>query len=136
VEASATKKSIMPEQKQNFFEETQDLAEEYVKNRLQLLKLQTAEKSAKLVTLVFAGLIIGLLSFFILLFVSIMAGYYFAEKFNSQFFGFGLVAAFYIILLIIVLLLRKKILDKYVSGRVIKIFFESTIETEDETTAR
>ncbi len=125
----------MPEQKQNFFEETQDLAEDYVNNRIQLLKLQTAEKSAKLVSLFFAGLIIGLLSFFILLFVSIMAGYYFSEKFNSQFYGFGIVAAFYIVLLILVLLLRKKILDKYVSAMVIKIFFESANEIEDETRA-
>jgi uncharacterized membrane protein YqjE len=121
----------MPEEKQSFFEETQDLVEDYVKNRLQLFKLQTAEKSAKLVSLVFAGVVIGLLSFFILLFVSIMAGYYFSEKTGSQFYGFGIVAAFYILLLIVVIYLRKKFLDKYISDTVIKIFFDSN-DDDDE----
>lgn len=122
----------MPEEKQHFFEETQDLVEDYVRNRLQLFKLQTAEKSAKLVSLVFAGVVIGLLSFFILLFVSIMAGYYFSEKTGSQFYGFGIVAAFYILLLIVVIYLRKKFLDKYISDTVIKIFFDSNDDDDDE----
>jgi hypothetical protein len=122
----------MPEEKQSFFEETQDLAEEYVKNRLQLFKLQTAEKSARLVSLVFAGLLIGLLSFFILLFLSMMAGYYFAEKLHSQFYGFGIVAAFYVLLLIVIIYLRKKFLDKYISEMVIKIFFDSNEDDDDE----
>ena len=124
----------MPEEKQSFFEETQDLAEEYVKNRWQLFKLQTAEKSAKLLTLAFAGLVIGLLSFFILLFVSMMAGYYFSEKLHSQFYGFGMVAVFYVLLLIVVLLLRKKYLDGYVSGLVLKIFFDTANENDDDET--
>jgi uncharacterized ion transporter superfamily protein YfcC len=126
----------MPEEQQSFFEETQELAEEYVKNRWQLFKLQTAEKSARLLTLAFAGLVIGLLSFFILLFVSIMAGYYFSEILHSQFYGFGIVAGFYVLLLIVVLLLRKKFLDNYVSGIVLKIFFDSNEENEDDETKK
>ena len=114
-----------------FLEETQDLLEEYVNNRLQLLKLQTAEKSAKLISFVFVALAIALLFFFILLFISIMAGYYFAEKTGSQVYGFGIVACFYILLLLVVLLLRKKLVDKYISDKVIKIFFEPT-ENDDE----
>jgi len=121
----------MEEKKPGFFEDTQDLVEEYISNRLQLIKMQTSEKSAKLVSLVFTGLVIALLSFFILLFVSIMAGYYFAEVTHSQFYGFGIVAAFYVILLLVFLFLRKRFLDKYISDLVVKIFFESTEEEED-----
>jgi hypothetical protein len=60
----------MEEQKPGFFEETQELVEDYVSNRLQLLKLQTAEKSAKLISLLLTVLVMALLAFFILLFLS------------------------------------------------------------------
>lgn len=121
----------MSDKKNAFFEDTQALVEDYVNNRLKLLKLQTAEKSSKLVTLIFAGLVIGLLAFFILLFLSIMAGYFFAELTHSQFYGFGIVAAFYILLLVVVIYMRKKFLDKYISDTVVKIFFDSN-DDEDE----
>ena len=122
----------MTTDKQGFFEETQDLVESYVSNRLRLFKLQTAEKSSRVVTLLFAGLVIGLLSFFILLFVSIMAAYYFSEKLHSQFYGFGIVTLLYVLLLVIALLLRKW-LDKYIFEKVIRILFESN--TDDDGTA-
>ncbi|MFT3933258.1 MAG: phage holin family protein [Chitinophagaceae bacterium] len=121
----------MPEEKQSFFEETQDVLESYVNNRIRLLKLQTAEKSSRVVTLLFAGLVIGILSFFILLFLSIMAGYFFSEKLHSQFYGFGLVALIYILLLVLAIYLRKKYLDKYIFDRVIKILFDTDTD-EDE----
>src|SRR5438046_6161237 len=106
----------MPTNKQGFFEETQDLLESYVSNRLRLFKLQTAEKSSRVVTLLFAGLVVGIFSFFILLFLSLMAAYFFSEKLHSQFYGFGIVALIYILLLLLALYLRKKFLDKYVFG--------------------
>lgn len=121
----------MEAQKQGFFEETQDMVEEYVSNRLQLLKLQATEKSAKLVALMFTGLIMALLFFFILLFVSIMAGYFFAEKTGSTYAGFGIVAGFYILVLGIIMLLRKKYIDKFISNLVVKIFFDTT-EDDDK----
>ncbi|MEP6750600.1 MAG: phage holin family protein [Bacteroidota bacterium] len=120
----------MPTDKQSFFEDTQELVEDYLSNRLRLFKLQTAEKSSRVVTLLFAGLVIGILSFFILLFVSIMAAWYFSEKLNSQFYGFGIIALIYILLLVIAILLKKNFLDKYIFHRVVKILFDSN--TEDD----
>jgi uncharacterized membrane protein YqjE len=122
----------MPADKQSFFEETQDLLESYINNRLRLFKLQTAEKSSRVVTLLFAGLVTGLLSFFILLFTSIMAAYYFSEKMHSQFYGFGTVALLYVLLLLIALYLRKKFLDKYIFGRVVKILFDANTDDDGE----
>ena len=117
--------------KQGFFEETQDLVEDYVSNRLQLLKLQTAEKSAKLVSLLLTGIVMALLGFFILLFLSITAGYLLAQLTGSLFAGFGIVVVFYVLLLVVVLYLRKRYFDKYISNTVIKIFFESTADDDD-----
>ena len=122
----------MPTDKQSFFEDTQDLVESYVNNRLRLLKLQTAEKSSRMVTLMFAGLVTGILSFFILLFVSMMAAWFFAEKLHSQFYGFGIVALIYILLLVIAIWLRKKYLDKFIFHRVVKILFDSNTGEDEE----
>jgi uncharacterized membrane protein YqjE len=121
----------MEEQKQSFFEETQDLVEEYVGNRLQLLKLQTAEKSAKLVSLLLTVLVMALLCFFILLFLSITAGYFLAQKTGSLFTGFGIVAVFYVLLLVVILYLRKRVLDKYISDTVVRIFFDTTADDDN-----
>lgn len=121
----------MVTEKQSFFEDTQDLLESYAANRLRLLKLQTAEKSSRVVTLIFTGMAIGLLSFFIFLFVSIMAALYFSEKWHSSFYGFGVVVLFYILLLLTILALRAT-LDKYIFSKVINILFESNADDDEK----
>jgi len=121
----------MVTEKQSFFEDTQDLLESYAANRLRLLKLQTAEKSSRVVTLMFTGLVIGLLSFFIFLFVSIMVALYFSEKWHSSFYGFGVVVLFYILLLLTILALRAA-LDKYIFSKVINILFESNADDDEK----
>jgi len=121
----------MVTEKKSFFEDTQDLLESYAANRLRLLKLQTAEKSSRVVTLMFTGLVIGLLSFFIFLFVSIMVALYFSEKWHSSFYGFGVVVLFYILLLLTILALRAA-LDKYIFSKVINILFESNADDDEK----
>jgi len=120
----------MEEQKPGFFEETQELVEDYVGNRLQLLKLQTAEKSARIISLLLTVVVMAFLCFFILLFLSITAGYFLAQKTGSLFTGFGIVAVFYLLLLAIVLYLRKRVLDKFISNTVVRIFFDTTADNE------
>ena len=85
-----------------------------------------------IIALLFAGLVIGIFSFFILLFLSFLAAYYFSDKLHSQFYGFGIVALLYIVLLLVALYLRKKYLDKYVFGRVAKILFDTNNDDDDE----
>jgi hypothetical protein len=120
----------MTEEKKPFFEETQDLLERYLSNRVQLVKLQLAEKSARVTTLLAAGLIIAFLGFFVLLFTSIMLGFYFAEKLHSQFFGFGIVAGLYLLLLLLVVIFRKPLLDQLIFRKIVAILFD-TDEDED-----
>lgn len=120
----------MAEDKKPFFEETQDLLESYLSNRVKLVKLQLAEKSARVTTLLAAGLIIAFLGFFVLLFTSIMLGYFFSEKLHSQFYGFGIVAGVYLLLLLLVIVFRKALLDQLIFRKIITILFD-TDEDED-----
>ena len=120
----------METENKGFFESTRQLVEQYVKERLLLLKLQTAEKTARLVSLVFAAFIFTVFSFFILLFLSLMAGYYFTGLTGSIYYGFGIVTAFYVLLLTISYSFRRKWLYKYFSDLVIRQFFENTDVTD------
>ncbi|RFM26568.1 phage holin family protein [Deminuibacter soli] len=121
----------MQQQEEQFFAESRKKVRQYLSNRLLLIKLQTVEKIAKLASAMFAGLIIAVLGFFILLFLSIMAGYLFAALTHSLFLGFGIVTLFYIILLIVLVAMRKRILEKFIVNTVIKIIFDQTEPKEN-----
>ena len=122
---------MQEENKHAFFTSAQDQLESYVQDRLLLIKIQATEKSAKLIGVLTAVLLIALLSFFVLFFVSIMAGYFFAAKLGSLYAGFGIVTSIYAILLGI-LIARKKYLEKFVGNTVVKVLFDKTDHENDE----
>jgi hypothetical protein len=127
----------MEEKKDDFFEETYGLLTDYVDDRILLLKIQAAEKSGKLMSAFVTMAVVALFTFFILMFISIMGGYYFAEKTGSTFYGFSIIAGIYVVLLMIFLVLDKRIFSKRIVNVVIKIFFErsaveSDLSKEDE----
>lgn len=119
------------ETQEQFFKESGQKIEQYVQDRLLLLKLKTVEKISKLVAVMFAVLVVAVLVFFIFLFLSIMAGYYFAELTNSMFLGFGIVSAFYIIILVTLIALRKSVLERMITNTVINILFEDKDGEDD-----
>ena len=125
----------MQADKQSFFKETQQLVEDYEKERILLLKLQTAEKTAQLASIIFGGVIIGVFVFFILLFLSIMAGYFLEELTGSWYYGLGIVTAFYAVLVAILIYFRKALLYKFISNSVIRILFEEIEPTDEEQKA-
>jgi len=122
----------MEETKQGFFTESRQKIEEYIQDRLLLFKLRTIEKSTRLIAVLFTSLLMVVFGFFILLFLSIMAGYYFASLTNSLYLGFGIVAAFYIILLIVLIKFGKEPLQKFITNMIIEIVFD---KSEPETDA-
>jgi hypothetical protein len=118
--------------KEQFFAETEELIERYIKDRLLLIRIDATEKGAKLAAHFVTGMVLGLLFFFILLFVSIMAGYYFSELTGSQFYGFGIIAGFYVLIFVILLAIRKRYIFPYIINLVIGTIFDGKNEEEDE----
>lgn len=119
------------EKEEQFFTASKKQVQQYVQDRLLLMKLQAVEKTSQLAGKLFSALIIGVLAFFILLFLSIMAGYLFADLTGSLYIGFGIVAAVYIILLIVILTLRKTLIEKKVINEIIDTVFDKTAENEN-----
>ncbi|MEX6691161.1 phage holin family protein [Danxiaibacter flavus] len=118
------------EQKENFFAESRDKVEEYLQDRLLLFKLKTVEQASKLAAAMFIGIIIAIVSVFILFFLSIMGGYYFADLTGNLFYGFGIIAGIYIIVLLVIFLSSKNWLRSLISNKVIKIIFDKTDDNE------
>lgn len=121
----------METNKQGFFKETQHLVEEYISERLLLLKLQTAEKVANMAAVIFAAALIGVFVLIILLLISVMACYFFEELTGNWYYGIGIVALFYIIVAGFLIYFRRALLYKFVSDSVIKMFFEETDNFDD-----
>jgi len=119
------------EEKEDFFKESKKAIEEYIEERMLLFKLQSIEKASKLIAVLFTGLLLAILGFFILLFLSILLGYFFASITGSLYLGFGIVAAFYLILFLVIFKIRKTVLEKYIINTVIETFFDKTADEDD-----
>lgn len=130
---SLTKGNMDMEKEADFFGESKQKVKDYVQDRLLLLKLEMVEKTSKLVAIMFIGLLVAILSLFILLFLSFMAGYYFAAITGSLYLGFGIVCGFYVVLLVFILLGGKKLLHHYITNTVIETIFDQTADNDDDT---
>jgi hypothetical protein len=108
----------------SFFEELKQILISYFESRIQLYKIGAYEKIAKVMAVLFSSIVITILAFFMLFFLSISGGYYFATLLNSNALGFLIIFGLYVILLIIVIVYRKTILEKYITDKVIEQLFD------------
>jgi hypothetical protein len=120
------------EKEPDYFIESKEKIKQYIQDRLLLLKLDMVEKTSKLVSVMFIGLLLTILSFFIILFLSFMAGYYFASLTNSLYLGFGIVCGFYLLLLVFIIVAGKRMLHTYITNTVIETIFDQTADNEEE----
>lgn len=112
------------EDRVSFFAEVKQLIADYLEARLKLLKIGAYEKIAKVTAVLFSSIIITLLGFFLLFFLSISAGFYLGMLLNSNALGFLIIFGIYLILFIIIFVFRKKLLEKFIVDKVIKRLFE------------
>ncbi len=107
---------------QSFFTESKEALKKYLDDRILLLKLQSVDSGSRIVAAIFSGVLLAILSLFIIIFLSITLGYLFAELTGSFFWGFAIVTGIYILLFILVLILRKPVLEKSVIKIMVKAF--------------
>lgn len=119
------------DEQQSFFTESRKKIEEYVNDRMLLLRLQSAEKISKISAVMFTFLVLALLAFFILFFLSFMAGQYFGSLIGSLYAGYGIVTLFYVLLFVVIISVRKKYIEKKIIDLMIGIFFEKSSEEND-----
>lgn len=109
-------------EQQNFFKEAKSAVEQYLKDRLLLIKLQAVEKVSQGVASAVFVVLLVFLGFFMWLFLNITAGFFFGHLLGHTFWGFAVVTGFYL-LLIIILMISRKALGRSITNTVIKSFF-------------
>lgn len=96
---------------------------EYVEARWNMAVLQTADKTADIVSSVVAGLIVSVFGGLVLLFGSIALAWWIGESVGSVAAGFGYVALGYAVLTLILFLIRDKFIKIPVLNAFIKRFY-------------
>ncbi len=123
---------MMENSSNNYFKETYQLIEKYVDDRVSLIKIQTAKKTANLTSNIIFIFFISIILFFGLMFAGFMMAYFFAEKYNSNFYGFGIVSIVYLIILVLFIIFYKLFFSRKIKDMVTKLFFENEIDEEGE----
>lgn len=108
-----------------YFEETHELVKKYTDDRILLLKIQTAKKTAKLTSKIVFIFIASVIAFFVLMFIGFMSAYYFAEKMNNTMYGFATVAGIFAALLLLFMIIYKSYFSGKIKDMITEIFFES-----------
>jgi predicted RND superfamily exporter protein len=103
----------------NSYNEMKQLIADYIEARIDLLKLEVFEKIAKVTAALFSSMVVALLGFFLLFFLSMSAGFYLGKLFDSIAIGFLIVTAFYLLLFAIVITRKKDFMEKYIIDRII-----------------
>lgn len=106
------------------------LLTDYLDARINLFKLDAYEKIAKVTAALFSSVVVALLGFFLLFFLSLSAGFYLGGIFGSISLGFLVVAAVYLVLFVFVLLAKKDFMEKFIIDRILGELMKK--EGEDE----
>jgi hypothetical protein len=101
-----------------------DHVTEYIETYTAYSVLKATDKAATIASGSITSILIGVMTFFILLFGGIGVGYYLGEQLNNMLAGFGIVAGFFTLIVILLLALNKSVLTPYLRNRIIKSVYE------------
>lgn len=99
----------MEKNSEKIFHELKDDVSAYVELKLELLKLNTYERTGKVIAVLSYGLILLFLAFFAILFIFLALGFFLGDVFGSVGVGFAIVAILYILLIGIIIMNKNRI---------------------------
>ena len=102
----------------------------YVELKLELLKLNTYERTGKVIAVLSYGVILLFLAFFAILFIFLALGFFLGELFGSVSSGFGVVAVLYLLLIGLIVMNKDRI-----SNKVLNVVISALTTNDDKTNA-
>jgi uncharacterized membrane protein YdjX (TVP38/TMEM64 family) len=114
----------------SFFTQYKERIEQYVQNRLRLIQLQITQKVAEVSSSITWWLLIAMVVFFLMISLSIMLGYCFAQLTGSVPLGFACLSGIYLVMLLLLFAFRKSIRKK-VKDSVIQSMLDTKPETHE-----
>lgn len=115
---------------QDYLTETKRLLKDYLEARLELTRLQAAEKLSKALGLFFTLILAFLLFFFVIVFLGMVLAHWISELSGSMTIGFSVTTLVFVVLLVIVLLFRKKIIEKPLANLLLRELTREEVEEE------
>jgi energy-coupling factor transporter transmembrane protein EcfT len=115
------------------FVKAEELAEhvkEYINNRMDAVKLNTAEKSSKLLATVIASVVVAMFFVTFLFFASTALAFVFSKLTGALSWGFLIVGGIYLLLGALVWMLKSRILQLPIMNALLRQFF--TEEDDDD----
>lgn len=109
-----------PQDKRNIAE----IASDYVETYLKLTMVNINQKTAAISSVASFSMIIGLLVFFMLMFLGMAAAYWLGTLLSSTALGFLLVAGFYLLLVLVLFFSRKKLFYPFIKNLIVKSIYE------------
>ncbi len=101
---------------------TATLANDYVRQELELAKLKSAYQITSMSASIAKKTIIGIVSTLAILFISISGAFWLGSIFNDTALGFLLIGSFYLLIVFTLFFLRKHI-ENYVVKKITKKYF-------------
>ena len=111
----------MPEE-QDFFKDTKQKLQQYIQQRILLLRLEATEKVSRIASTIITSVLIVVVGLFLLVFASITAGFWLASITGSLIAGFGIVALFYLVVFLFIIIFLKKMLQNLFINKLISLF--------------
>ncbi len=106
---------------QNFFKDTRSKLQQYMQQRILLLRLQVTENASKIASAIITTALLVIIGLFLLIFASITAGLWLTHVTGSSVAGFGIVALFYFIVFLFIVIFLKKILQNFFINKLISL---------------
>jgi hypothetical protein len=104
---------------------TESLAK-YDTASIDLIKLETIERSSEIEPEMVSGLIIAFVGVLFVFFLSLMAGFYLSARMGDNYSGFAMVAGFYFLVGLILMAGKKKLVEQPLQKKIVrKIFSEN-----------
>lgn len=120
----------MEDNTNTFFTNYGEKIQDYIEDRLLLIRLRTVKKISNLMGQLISVIIIALLATLTFLFLSIMLGFFLGDLFNNYYAGFGTVTLLFIIALVLAVQYRTKLMRKFMGG-IIDTILDKTEENDE-----
>jgi uncharacterized membrane protein YdjX (TVP38/TMEM64 family) len=110
---------------QNPIEESlREMITQYIAKRIELFKLETADVSARVLSLFLVYFLLMFVLFIAIIMLSMLAGILLSEKLKSSTIGFGIVSGVYLLSFLLMYVYRNTIAEKFLANQFIKSFFK------------
>ena len=115
-----------------FFQELKLMVSDYLSARMQLIRYELYEKTAKISAALFSSLVIALLASLMFFFLSLALGFYLGSFFDSYGTGFLMVTGLYLLMLLPFIFFRKNWIEKAIINRLLEELTEKEEEEHEQ----